>query len=135
DIQAGCGRTGSFFSFDEAGIKPDIVTLSKSLSGYGLPLAVVLLRKELDCWEPGEHNGTFRGHNLAFVTAAEALSLFWADDALSRSVTAKGAVVASRFETLARRHGLTATGRGMMRGLHFDSGDITSEISRLCFEA
>ncbi|UWN50897.1 Diaminobutyrate--2-oxoglutarate transaminase [Alcanivorax sp. ALC70] len=60
DIQAGCGRTGTFFSFDEVGIKPDIITLSKSLSGYGLPLAVVLLKPELDQWKPGEHNGTFR---------------------------------------------------------------------------
>src|SRR5690606_30014682 len=67
DIQAGCGRTGTFFSFEEAGIQPDMVTLSKSLSGYGLPMAVVLLKPELDRWKPGEHNGTFRGNNLAFV--------------------------------------------------------------------
>ena len=69
DIQAGCGRTGTFFSFEPAGIKPDIVTLSKSLSGYGLPFAVVLIKPELDVWKPGEHNGTFRGNNHAFVTA------------------------------------------------------------------
>ena len=75
DIQVGCGRTGPFFSFEEAGIAPDIVCLSKSLSGYGLPFAVVLLKPEHDVWEPGEHNGTFRGHNPAFVTATAALSL------------------------------------------------------------
>ncbi len=63
DIQVGCGRTGTFFSFEEAGIKPDIVTLSKSLSGYGIPMALVLIKPELDQWAPGEHNGTFRGHN------------------------------------------------------------------------
>src|SRR5690606_1804792 len=66
DIQAGCGRTGRFFSFEEAGITPDIVTLSKSLSGMGLPFAITLLRRELDVWKPGEHNGTFRGNNHAF---------------------------------------------------------------------
>ncbi|MFC8586505.1 aspartate aminotransferase family protein, partial [Streptomyces sp. NPDC057217] len=69
DVQMGCGRTGDFFSFEEAGITPDIVTLSKSISGYGLPMALCLFRPELDLWEPGEHNGTFRGNNPAFVTA------------------------------------------------------------------
>ena len=69
DIQAGCGRTGKFFSFEHAGITPDIVTNSKSLSGFGLPFAHVLMRPELDIWKPGQYNGTFRGFNLAFVTA------------------------------------------------------------------
>jgi len=76
DIQVGCGRTGSFFSFEEAGIVPDIVTLSKSLSAYGLPMSLVLMRSELDQWEPGEHNGTFRGNNLAFVSAAAAIETY-----------------------------------------------------------
>ncbi|WP_030795684.1 aminotransferase class III-fold pyridoxal phosphate-dependent enzyme, partial [Streptomyces lavenduligriseus] len=52
DIQMGCGRTGAFFSFEEAGITPDIVTVSKSISGYGLPMALTLFRPELDVWEP-----------------------------------------------------------------------------------
>lgn len=75
DVQMGCGRTGPFFSFEEAGIVPDIVCLSKSLSGYGLPFAVTLIRPDLDVWSPGEHNGTFRGFNPAFVTATEALEV------------------------------------------------------------
>lgn len=77
DIQAGCGRTGTFFSFEEAGIYPDIVTVSKSLSGYGLPFAIVLMKPELDQWKPGEHNGTFRGNNPAFITAKAALDNYW----------------------------------------------------------
>src|SRR5690606_37322762 len=81
DIQVGCGRTGTFFSFEEAGITPDIICLSKSLSGYGLPLALVLMKPEHDVWAPGEHNGTFRGHNPAFVTAATALD-YWRDTQL-----------------------------------------------------
>src|SRR5699024_8887342 len=51
DIQVGCGRTGNFFSFEEIGIKPDIITLSKSLSGYGLPMSLVLISPELDIWK------------------------------------------------------------------------------------
>src|SRR3954471_4196139 len=77
DIQAGCGRTGTFFSFEPAGLKPDIITLSKSLSGFGLPLALVVLKRSLDVWKPGEHNGTFRGNNHAFVTATAALESYW----------------------------------------------------------
>src|SRR5690606_12136761 len=76
DIQVGCGRTGNFFSFERANIKPDIVLLSKSLSGYGLPLSLVLLDPTIDVWNPGEHNGTFRANNLSLCAAAEALN-FW----------------------------------------------------------
>src|SRR5690606_6460529 len=90
DIQIGCGRSGHFFSFEEAGIKPDIVTLSKSLSGYGLPFAMLIFKPELDVWAPGEHNGTFRGFNPAFVTATKALD-FWSDDTFASAVRAKSA--------------------------------------------
>ncbi|MEC9341992.1 MAG: aspartate aminotransferase family protein, partial [Pseudomonadota bacterium] len=80
DIQMGNGRTGSFFSFERAGITPDMVTLSKAVGG-GLPMALLLMRPELDRWQPGEHTGTFRGNNLAFVAATKALE-FWDDDTL-----------------------------------------------------
>ena len=88
DIQAGCGRTGTFFSFEPARIKPDIVCLSKSLGGYGLPMSITLFKKEHDVWEPGEHNGTFRGNNLAFIAATEALT-YWENDHLSQEVDKK----------------------------------------------
>lgn len=124
DIQAGCGRTGTFFSFEPLGISPDIVTLSKSLSGYGLPMSLVLLRPELDVWKPGAHSGTFRGNNMAFVTAALALETYWADDAFARATQAKGARVQERLRLLARRHpqaGLVVRGRGLMQGLACES--------------
>src|SRR5690625_630606 len=89
DVQAGCGRTGTFFSFEEAGIEPDIVCLSKSISGYGLPMALTLFSPEFDVWSPGEHNGTFRGSNPAFVTATAALRRYWADDAFQNGHLAK----------------------------------------------
>ena len=94
DIQAGCGRTGTFFSFEPAGIKPDIVTLSKSLSGYGLPLALVVLKRSLDVWKPGEHNGTFRGNNHAFVTATAALEKYWRTPEFGRAGARQGRVSA-----------------------------------------
>lgn len=120
DIQAGCGRTGSFFSFEDAGIQPDIVTLSKSLSGYGLPFSVVLIKREYDVWKPGEHNGTFRGNNHAFVTAAAALEHYWRTPAFSNEVVAKGEYLRRRLQKIAARFApdvIGARGKGMMRGL------------------
>jgi diaminobutyrate-2-oxoglutarate transaminase len=73
DIQVGCGRTGPFFSFERANIVPDMVILSKSIGGYGFPMSLLLIKPEFDIWEPGEHTGTFRGNQLAFVGAAAAL--------------------------------------------------------------
>jgi diaminobutyrate-2-oxoglutarate transaminase len=136
DIQAGCGRTGSFFSFEEAGIYPDIVTLSKSLSGYGLPFAIVLLRPELDQWRPGEHNGTFRGNNLAFVTAKAAIDHYWSDDAFATSVQRKGDYIGKRLDAMVEKYGqgnFTSRGRGMFRGLNCVSGEIAEKITRLAF--
>lgn len=136
DIQAGCGRTGSYFSFEEAGIKPDIVTLSKSLSGYGLPFAVVLMKPELDQWKPGEHNGTFRGNNLAFVTATAAINHYWSDDKFSKEVLRKGDYIEQRLHRIVEKYGdgnMTTRGRGMFRGLNCVSGELADKITSEAF--
>ena len=136
DIQVGCGRTGPFFSFEPAGIVPDVVVLSKSLSGFGLPMSLVLLKPEHDVWNPGEHNGTFRGNNLAFVTATEALS-YWRDDELSRQVEAKAALVSRRLGEMAASHsglGAVVRGRGLIQGIAFADPELADRISEACFE-
>ncbi len=92
DIQAGCGRTGPFFSFERAGLNPDIVCLAKSIGGLGLPMALVLIKPHHDAWAPGEHNGTFRGNNLAFACASAALGL-WEDAAFTAAKQASEAAV------------------------------------------
>lgn len=135
DIQAGCGRTGTFFSFEEAGIKPDIITLSKSLSGFGLPFAITTVRRDLDVFAPGEHNGTFRGHNLAFATATTALSR-WENDDLERAVEAKAAVIAEALDALIERHPdyvLERRGRGMLQGVEC-AGDFAVEVAKKAFD-
>lgn len=137
DVQMGCGRTGPFFSFEIADIKPDIVCLSKSISGYGLPLALTLFRADLDVWEPGEHNGTFRGQNPSFVTGTAALDLFWRDDDLERSVGVKAQQVANGLETIAERHtelGTTYRGRGLIWGLSFDDPALAGRVCAAAFE-
>lgn len=135
DIQAGCGRTGGFFSFETAGLVPDIVTLSKSLSGFGLPLAVTLLRRDLDIWKPGEHNGTFRGNNHAFVTAAKALELFWSNDTLAIEVQHKAAVISARLQRIVQAYAgdFIARGRGMLCGLACRTASDAAAISREAF--
>ncbi|HEY9578358.1 MAG TPA: diaminobutyrate--2-oxoglutarate transaminase [Rhizorhapis sp.] len=134
DIQAGCGRTGGFFSFEDMGITPDIVTLAKSLSGMGLPFALTLFRPELDVWSPGEHNGTFRGNNHAFVTATAALRHFWSDRAFVEDIRRRGDYLGARLERIANEHGLSTRGRGMMRGLNMESGDSAQTVISACFE-
>ncbi len=136
DIQAGCGRTGRFFSFEESGVQPDLVCLSKSLSGLGIPMALVLLRESLDVFQPGEHNGTFRGHNLAFVTATRALE-FWADRKFQRAVEAKALLLRHRLESIAERREdveMAVRGRGMVQGIAFDDSSLAEAVSRECFE-
>jgi diaminobutyrate-2-oxoglutarate transaminase len=135
DIQVGCGRTGHFFSFEEAGIVPDIVTLSKSLSGYGLPMALVLIRPDLDQWAPGEHNGTFRGHCPAFVTATAALG-FWENRLLQDGVFRKQDIVSHELDQMVRSTGVEATvrGRGLIHGIDFADAELASRISQACFK-
>ncbi len=135
DVQMGCGRTGPFFSFEDAGIAPDIVCLSKSIGGYGLPLALTLIKPEHDVWEPGEHNGTFRGNNPAFVTATETLQHYWSDDTLQRSTVAKGKHVGSVLDSIADRYeGALAKGRGLARGLSFPDPQAAGKIAKAVFD-
>ncbi|MFE5792292.1 diaminobutyrate--2-oxoglutarate transaminase [Streptomyces sp. NPDC056503] len=137
DIQAGCGRTGTFFSFERAGIVPDLVTLSKSIGGYGLPMAITLIKPELDIWRPGQHNGTFRGNQLAFVAAAAAIRHFWSDGAFAEQVVKKGALVEECLQRrLAAPYGAKVRGLGLMYGVDLGSvaGLEASKVSRLCFE-
>jgi diaminobutyrate-2-oxoglutarate transaminase len=137
DIQVGCGRTGPFFSFEHLGLEPDLLCLSKSLSGSGLPLALMLIRPDLDVWEPGEHNGTFRGNNAAFVTAAAALETFWSDDALSCHVAERADQVRVGLESLQKRHeGLfeDTRGRGLIQGLGCTVPELASQITAAAFD-
>ncbi|SBS28136.1 Diaminobutyrate--2-oxoglutarate transaminase [Marinomonas spartinae] len=137
DIQAGCGRTGTFFSFEPAGIKPDIVTMSKSIGGYGLPFAIVLMTPELDQWKPGEHNGTFRGNNLAFVTAKAAIDTFWKDNTFEKEIQRKGDYILKRTQAIVDKYGegnFTLHGRGMMRGINCVSGELAGKITHKCFQ-
>jgi len=132
DVQAGCGRTGTFFSFEQAEIAPDIIVLAKSLSGFGLPFSAVLIAPEYDLWEPGEHNGTFRGNNHAFVTARAAIDKFWSDDGFSNLVAEKIKILDGALAKLQSVTGWASKGRGMMQGLRCSSYEIAADIRSRC---
>lgn len=137
DIQAGCGRTGTFFSFENMGVKPDIITLAKSLSGMGLPMALVLVKPELDQWKPGEHNGTFRGNCHAFVTAKAAIDTFWSDDAFAAEVQKTGEHLRKRLREIALANRSVVKGikgRGMMCGLDVGSSKISDPVVDAAFK-
>ncbi|MCG8556298.1 MAG: diaminobutyrate--2-oxoglutarate transaminase [Proteobacteria bacterium] len=137
DIQAGCGRAGTFFSFEAAGITPDVITLSKSLSGYGIPISLVLLQRSVDLWQPGQHNGTFRGNNHAFVTATAMINEYWRTPAFSNSVLDKAVYLRKRLQALLDRfapHIAEITGRGMMLGVVCANADFAARVSARAFQ-
>ncbi|MBR1225195.1 diaminobutyrate--2-oxoglutarate transaminase [Bradyrhizobium sp. AUGA SZCCT0176] len=131
EVQTGCGRTGPFFSFERAGIVPDIVCLAKSIGGYGLPMSLLLMRPKYDVWSPGEHNGTFRGNSLAFATAAAALDL-WTND-FAEGIDRRARVLTEWCHSLSVQHPgrLTAKGLGMMQGLKFVDPSHAARTARL----
>lgn len=137
DIQVGCHRTGPFFSFERAGLHPDIVVLSKAIGGYGLPMALLLLRPHLDVWQPGEHTGTFRGNQLAFVGGTAALEMA-AELDLPTQVARKSALcerwLRERIAALDER--LAVRGLGLIWGLDAAAlGDgFAARLSARCFE-
>jgi len=133
DIQAGCGRTGDFFSFEALGVTPDIVTLSKSISGYGLPMSLTLIAPHLDVWEPGEHNGTFRGNNLAFVTGKAVIDHYWTDQRFSEEIKAKASFFHEGLQALSQHFSAQAPnqlkGRGFFKGIEFQDKTLAQKIA------
>lgn len=132
DIQVGNGRTGKFFSFEDANIYPDVITVSKSI-GCGLPLAFILFKPELDQWRPGEHTGTFRGNNLAFVASTKALDYYWTTDDLSLAVENKSKMLHERLVEIVDKYPqleLAVRGRGMIYGLECKDKNFASLVSK-----
>lgn len=135
DIQVGNGRTGTFFSFERAGIYPDMVCLSKSIGG-GLPMALLLMRPDLDQWQPGEHTGTFRGNNLAFVGATQALG-YWDNEDLARVVQRNEELLDTELHRMVDKYpqlNPCARGLGMVWGLELPQPGVAGDASKEAFE-
>ena len=138
DIQVGCGRTGTFFSFERAGIVPDMVVLSKSISGYGLPMSLLLIKPEHDAWEPGQHTGTFRGNQLAFVGGAAALE-YLRDRGILDIAVESGSFIEQylRQEIEPISPQIKVRGIGMIWGIdvaELGGPDLAGTVAKRCFE-
>ena len=137
DVQVGCGRTGWFFSFERAGITPDIVTMSKSIGGYGMPFAITLLKPELDLWKPGEHNGTFRGYQLSLVAAKAGLE-YMLNEHVEDAVREREQIVAKfmreEIEMIDSR--IATRGIGLLWGVDFGAfeGDVAKAVISEAFK-
>jgi diaminobutyrate-2-oxoglutarate transaminase len=138
DIQVGCGRTGPFFSFERANIIPDMVVLSKSIGGYGFPMSLLLLKPELDIWEPGEHNGTFRGNQLAFVGGTAALEYREIVN-LEKEVKLKESflhnLLMDKIVSISEK--IKIRGTGLIWGIdisNFGDANLAKKITSRCFE-
>lgn len=139
DIQVGCARTGWFFSFERAGIVPDIVTQSKSIGGYGMPFALVLIKPELDIWSPGEHNGTFRGYQLSMVAAKAGLEVML-DEYVEDKVRGQEKIIAQYMDEITALDParVRTRGIGFIWGVdlyHCDpEGKASKQVLDLCFQ-
>ena len=111
EVQSGCGRTGSWFAFEQFGIEPEIVVASKALGG-GHPASVILYDERLDVWAPGAHTGTFRGNQLAFAAGAEFMRIVDRDDVLA-NVRDVGAFLRAGLKSLQRRFDFLGDVRGL----------------------
>jgi diaminobutyrate-2-oxoglutarate transaminase len=126
EIQTGCGRTGTF-----------LVTVSKAIGGYGLPLSLLLMRRGLDVWEPGEHTGTFRGNQLAFVAAAAACELWRRDDFLASLALVCARLGQFRKELTRCEPGVLVRGAGMAIGIDLTGAggaERAERVQRYAFE-
>jgi diaminobutyrate-2-oxoglutarate transaminase len=138
DIQVGCARTGTYFSFERANIQPDILVLSKSIGGYGLPFALTMFKPELDKWTPGEHNGTFRGNQLAFVAAKAGLE-FMLNEKIEEKSQKNGEVIKEFLEKeiLPLDSRLQIRGIGMIWGIEFENipaDGISERVTEKAFD-
>ena len=136
DIQVGCARTGTFFSFERAGIKPDIVCMSKSIGGYGFPLSLVLLKPEIDVFKPGEHNGTFRGFQPSMVTAKAGLE-FMLNNNIEAEVKRKEKILSEFLEKEIRPllgQTMDIRGLGLIWGIDYKNGKIARQVLDECFK-
>ncbi len=133
DIQVGCARTGTFFSFERADIIPDMVILSKSIGGAGLPFALTLFKPELDLWTPGEHNGTFRGNQLAIVAAKAGLE-YMLEHQIEAEVQRKSVIIEHYLTEHIPSDQASVRGIGMIWGIDVYHGEYSSAITKQCFE-
>ena len=135
EVQTGCGRTGTWFAFEQYDIEPDVIIASKALSGIGAPVAIILYDERLDTWAPGAHTGTFRGNQLAFAAGVEMIRIFRRDDVLG-NVRRRGEQIARALDGICEHSWVREVrGRGLMWGIELadphdgrPAGELAAEV-------
>lgn len=131
EVQAGMGRCGTLFAYQLSDVEPDIMTLGKGIGG-GVPLAALLAREQIACFEPGEQGGTYNGNPLMTAIGIAVLSELLKPGFL-QSVQDKGAYLRAELLKLSDKHGLDGErGEGLLRALKLgkDVGGKIVEIAR-----
>ena len=122
EVQTGVGRTGRLFAFEHAGVAPDIVTLGKGLGG-GVPLAALLARTEVACFDHGDQGGTYCGNPLMAAVGSAVLDVV-AQPQFLAGVAERSEHLRQELERLAERHGLAGErGSGLLRALDLGRPD------------
>ncbi|AXH10009.1 diaminobutyrate--2-oxoglutarate transaminase [Malaciobacter halophilus] len=135
-IQCGCGRCGSYFSFDDLDVDPDIIILAKGLGGFGTPIGMLVNKPEIDKqWNPGQHTGTFRGQGLSFVAGKIGLEYF-NDEEFNNETIRKGNIIREVLDNLNSKYEKVVDVRqkGMMLAIEFDSADTVKKITTKTYE-
>ncbi|ALG10002.1 diaminobutyrate--2-oxoglutarate transaminase family protein [Kibdelosporangium phytohabitans] len=131
EVQTGCGRTGTWFAYEQYDIEPDVVVASKALSGMGLPVALIFYDRRLDTWTPGAHTGTFRGNQAAFAAGTATIRVVQRDDVLG-NVRRRGEQLANRLSVLHDHPGVREVrGRGLMWGVELAAGESARAIQAM----
>lgn len=137
EIQTGCGRTGKFFCLEHFGVVPDMICLSKSISGHGSPMSILLINPAVDLWERGEHTGTFRGFAYSYVTGAKAMRHFWSSPDFLAQLESSSSQLSCIIESLKQEfssHVLATRQIGMLAGLQLPGREFASALQQNCFK-
>ncbi|WP_404317799.1 diaminobutyrate--2-oxoglutarate transaminase [Malaciobacter canalis] len=135
-IQCGCGRCGSYFSFDDLDVDPDIIILAKGLGGFGTPIGMLVNKPEVDkAWSPGQHTGTFRGQGFSFVAGKIGLEYF-KNEEFNEETKRKGNIVREILDKLNSKYEKVVDVRqkGLMLAIEFDSAATVKEITAKTYE-
>jgi len=127
EVQTGCGRSGTLFAYEQAGVEPDIMTLAKGLGG-GMPIGAVLAKEACAVFEPGDHGSTFGGNSLAAAAATYVLTQL-TEGGVIENARARGEHLARRLAALEDISPLVAgqRGIGLLRGLELTE-DVAPEV-------
>ncbi|HJO34210.1 MAG TPA: aspartate aminotransferase family protein [Anaerolineales bacterium] len=142
EVQSGCGRTGKFFSFEHAGIEPDIIVMAKGL-GSGLPISGIASRRELmEHWKPGTHGGTYGGGSAIVAAGALASVQVIREEHLVENAAKMGEHLQVGLRKLQEEHSVIGDvrGRGLMVGVEFTAPEgkpdaaIAKAVQQACLE-